>query len=223
VTRVVADLLTPAEVRTVVRLLRGATFADGRATVGAAVGRIKRNRQAAGDGPGVTEARAIVAAALERSPAVADASYALAFSPVRFSRYDRGMYYGPHVDSPVITSSPRLRADVSVTVWLSSPSAYDGGELVIDADRAPVRLKLPAGAAVVYPATTVHEVTRVRRGSRLVAITWAQSMIADAARRELLDDVTATLRWLRARAPDAPQTLRLAKARANLARMWTRP
>ena len=48
------------------------------------------------------------------------------------------------------------------------------------------QVKLPAGHAVVYPSASVHRVAEVSRGERLVALTWIQSFVRDAARRELL-------------------------------------
>jgi hypothetical protein len=43
------------------------------------------------------------------------------------SRYDVGMSYGAHVDSPLIGRGQQLRTDVSITLFLATPSEYDGG------------------------------------------------------------------------------------------------
>ena len=83
----------------------------------------------------------------------------------------------------------RLRADLSMTVFFSEPGEYDGGELrVLDTygDRA---IKLPAGHAILYTATSLHEVTPVTRGIRTSSFFWIQSLIRDDARRSMLYDL----------------------------------
>jgi len=138
--------------------------------------------------------------------------------PPLFSRYENGMHYGEHTDNAVMTN---VRTDLALTVFLSPPGDYDGGELVMNADRDPRRVKLPAGSAIAYSAATLHRVEPVTRGERLAAVTWVQSMVRDAARRELLEDMGRVLRHLRAGVPNGHETLLLAKSHANLLRMWS--
>jgi PKHD-type hydroxylase len=66
---------------------------------------------------------------------------------------------------------------------------YDGGELVIDDVYGAHAVKLPAGDMVLYPATSLHRVNPVTRGTRLASFFWAQSMVRDESQRTLLFDL----------------------------------
>jgi predicted 2-oxoglutarate/Fe(II)-dependent dioxygenase YbiX len=59
----------------------------------------------------------------------------------------------------------RVRTDVSCTVFLSDPDEYEGGELQVQDTYGSRGVKLPAGHAVLYPGTSIHEVTPVTRGT----------------------------------------------------------
>src|SRR5262249_6465776 len=108
--------------------------------------------------------------------------------------YDPGMTYGRHVDNPLMGGT--LRADLSVTVFLSALDSYDGGELCIETDLGVEQVKLPAGDAVVYPATTVHWVAPVTRGTRLASVVWVQSVVRDHTMRGIVHDIGVVLERL---------------------------
>ncbi|MBX2884115.1 MAG: Fe2+-dependent dioxygenase [Granulosicoccus sp.] len=137
------------------------------------------------------------------------------------SRCSPGMYYGIHVDDAVMgTASGRYRSDVAVTVFLNNPQDYTGGELRIHSRFGPVSVKGAAGSAVVYPASSRHEVTPVTDGQRKVCVLWAQSLVRDPAQREILADLDASRRALRLSAPEAQVTETVDHAYMNLVRMW---
>ena len=50
-------------------------------------------------------------------------------------------------------------------------------------------VKLPAGDMVLYPATSLHRVTPVTRGTRVSSFFWIESMVRDDAQRALLFDM----------------------------------
>ena len=106
-------------------------------------------------------------------------------------------------------------------MFLNSPDDYDGGELVIHTAFGEQRIKRAAGDAVMYPSSSVHEVTEVTRGERLVAVTWVQSVIRDAARRELLYELYQARETLLREKPDAPETAQISNTYVNLVRMWS--
>jgi PKHD-type hydroxylase len=137
--------------------------------------------------------------------------------PFRFSRYDPGMGYGQHVDDPLFQGS---RSDVSMTVFLFDPESYDGGELVIEwgGDERPC--KVAAGDMVLYPSTTLYRVATVTRGVRLAAVSWSQSYIRDAARRELVFALDMARRSLFKNHGKSAEFDAISNALANLLRMW---
>ena len=107
-----------------------------------------------------------------------------------YSRYEAGMNYGYHVDGAVMGGLGSLqRTDFAMTVFLRPPATYDGGELVVMQDSGPVEIKLDAGEAFVYPASTLHKVNPVTRGVRLAVVTWMQSLIRHSELREVLYDL----------------------------------
>jgi PKHD-type hydroxylase len=137
------------------------------------------------------------------------------------ARYEPGMTYGDHVDDPIMgTSGPRFRTDVSMTIFLNPPEAYEGGELTIRTPFGDRQVKLPAGDAVIYPSSSLHKVAEVRSGERLVALTWIQSYVRDAARRELLYELNLAREGLLKEAPGSETTGYVDRSYANLLRMW---
>ena len=141
------------------------------------------------------------------------------FAPPLFARYTPGMEFGTHMDNAVM-GPDKMRSDVSVTLFLSEPEDYDGGELVMDTSGGEVGYKLPAGSAVVYPSTMLHRVAAVTRGTREVAVTWAQSLIRAADQREILFDLERVSRTVFDRDGKSPEFDLLNKSTANLRRMW---
>lgn len=139
-----------------------------------------------------------------------------------FSSYEPGMAYGSHVDAPVMGEGPlhTTRTDLSVTVFLSEPESYDGGELVVQTPVGDRPVKLPAGSAVCYSTVHIHRVEPVTRGRRLAAVTWLQSRIRDQGDRTILYDLTQSLAEMPPDAPDAAR-LRLQHVYSRLIQKWT--
>src|SRR5690606_26702349 len=101
------------------------------------------------------------------------------------------MDYGAHVDDAIMglgAGAGEMRSDLSFSLFLSAPEDHDGGELVMDTAGQELSYKLPAGALVLYPSTTLHRVQPVTRGQRLAAVGWIQSAVRDPAAREILFD-----------------------------------
>lgn len=192
-------------------------FEDGRASNPDFA--LKKNLQPDHQDPGYKEASGIVLQAMTRNEYFHDYCIPRQVAPPMMTRYEPGMAYGKHVDAALIRYRPPLRIDVSCTVFISPPEDYEGGELVVRMGDRNVRCKESAGAAVVYPSTTFHEVTPVTRGARVVAITFIESMVRDASRREILLELTEFLHEHAARVGPEAQ-MRLEYVRANLMRMW---
>lgn len=213
----IANVLTPDEVVRLRDGLENVRFLDGRATAGFAAREVKHNRQADSLDCNAAALRELVAEKISSNELFRLAARPKALTPIMLSKYEPGMHYGNHVDDALMGG---LRADVSFTLFLSEPSSYDGGELVIETAAGEDAVKLAAGAMIVYPATSLHRVAAVTRGERLAAVGWARSFIRDEAKRELLFDLDTARRRLFAREGKSEDHDLLSKSSANLLRMW---
>lgn len=216
----IASVLTVEEIDQVRAGLEGATFIDGRATAGWHARLVKHNVQADGRAPEVRELQALVGRALRRNALFELAVRPQRVQPVLFSRYETGMDYGAHVDDALMGATDPMRSDVSATLFLSEPTDYGGGELVIDTTVGEQDFKLNAGAMVVYPSSTLHRVEPVTSGTRLAAVTWIQSLVREAARRELLFDLETARRTLFEQHGKTREFDLISKSIANLLRLW---
>ncbi len=216
----VQKLLTGEELAHLRGLAGRLTFVDGRQTN--AHSKVKNNLQLDYADPGYAESSKLLHTALARSPDVQAFAMPKVIAPPLMTRYAPGMNYGAHSDSAfMMVDGQVLRSDLSCTIFLGDPSSYEGGELAVRLGERWVEFKLPAGGAVVYPSTTIHEVRPVTTGERLVAITFMESQVPDQMQREVLfqlNEVAATeafnVSW--------ESRTRLSYISGLLTRMWSR-
>jgi len=204
-------------------VLADAPWGDGRVTAGYQSARVKENLQLPEDCEASRKLRDLVMTALERSPLFMAAALPARVFPPLFNRYDAGQTFGAHVDNAiraVTGTAHRIRTDVSATLFLSAPDDYDGGELIVEDTYGAHSVKLPAGDMIVYPATSLHCVTPVTRGSRVAAFFWVQSMIKDDGQRSILFDLDRSIAELNQTVPDSPALVRLTACYHNLIRRW---
>lgn len=217
----IPDVLTPEEITRIHQEASKMPFVPGAATAGGRARRVKHNEQVSQEHPERRILHEIVINALMRNPLFQRVAIPKRIRPPLISRYRKGMSYGGHVDNAMMGPIPaRERSDVSITVFVSDMSDYDGGLLVIRSPYGPREVKLPKGAAVVYPSSTLHEVTEVTRGERLVCVTWAQSYVRDERQREIISHLNQVKELMYEKLPDAPETDLVQATQANLLRMW---
>lgn len=215
------NVLQPAELARLLAIAETSKFVDGR--ISNPNHPTKRNQQIPQNDPAALEPGAILRDALFRHPDLRTSAFARIMANPTLSRYEPGMSYGWHMDEALFASQPAMRSDVSCTVFLSDPEHYDGGELMITLGQHVLPIKLAAGDAVLYPATTIHQVAPVTRGVRLVGITWMQSYIPDVRQRELLQQLeeARNIEMARGEQSDMRMLLMLGSLRNNLFRMWS--
>jgi len=217
----IPGLLNSAQIEKIHQTLEGAEFADGRLTAGFAAARVKNNQELKPEPERRERLIRILMASLGHNETFRFAALPHRVADPIFARYTPGMTYGDHVDDPIMgTQGPRFRTDVSMTVFLNDPESYDGGELAMRTPFGDRQVKLPAGDAVLYPSSSLHRVTPVTRGERLVALTWVQSYVRDPARRELLYELNLAREHLLKEAPGTDTTGYVDRSYANLLRMW---
>jgi len=215
-------LLDREETEQVLAGLANARFADGRATARRTARSVKNNLQAEFEDEALAIPDRILQTALERNDAFTAFAQPKAIQIPIYSRYETGMYYGDHVDNAMMGSTPKIRTDFSMTLFLSPPESYDGGELTIRGGVGESYFKLDAGEAVVYPSTAIHQAAPVTRGVRVAAVTWIQSMIRDGALREIVWDVWR-LQQRTAAMEDMELALLMSKTYNNLIRYAAEP
>jgi len=198
-----------------------AAFEDGKATAGGNAAMVKNNQQVSSDparpDPKLEEMKDLVRDALWDNELFCAAAYPKRIHPPLFSRYRADMGYGTHMDNALMSNS---RIDMSLTLFLSNPADYDGGELVVELSSGERAIKLPAGSAVLYSTTTLHRVATVTRGERLAAVTWVRSYVRDPAERELLYDLRTAHYRLADQLGKTPEVDLLSKTHTNLLRRW---
>lgn len=218
------DVLLAEELDAIRALLKQAQWVDGRNTAGTQAAQVKNNQQLAEQDPLLAQIRRIVMQALHRDPLFFSAALPDKILPPFVNRYaGETNHYGFHVDNAMRSmpdGSARVRADVSATLFLNEPEAYDGGELVVQDVFGEQRIKLKAGAIVIYPSSSVHAVTPVTRGERLASFMFIQSMVRDAAHRRMLFDMDMALIKLRQQQGETPEVVQLTGIYHNLLREW---
>ncbi|MFN3861980.1 MAG: Fe2+-dependent dioxygenase [Roseateles sp.] len=205
-------------------LLAAAPWQDGRATAGPQAAQVKNNEQLQPGSPQHRELQALVLQALDRHPLFFSATLPKRVLPPLFNRYAGATNtYGNHVDQAIRYlpgGVQRVRTDISCTLFLSEPTDYDGGELVVQDTYGEQRVKLAAGDLVVYPGTSVHRVEPVTRGARLASFFWVESMVRSDEQRRLLHDMDMSLMTLRGEVGETPELVQLTGTYHNLLRMW---
>ena len=201
----------------------GEAWVDGRVTAGYQGAAVKFNQQIDERAEVARRARQLVLAALERHPLFISAALPNALYPPMFNRYGEGMTFGPHVDGSMRIdplNGRKLRTDISATLFLSDPADYDGGELQVHDHFGRHGVKLAAGDMVLYPATSLHQVTPITRGFRLASFFWIQSLVRDDAQRSLLFDMDTAIQRLNQTGGDEPAKQLLVGCYHNLLRQW---
>jgi PKHD-type hydroxylase len=220
----VPDVLSKTEVAQFRAAMDAAEWEDGRSTAGAQSAMVKKNEQLPPNGELSRQLGEHVIRTLTANPLFVSAAVPRHIFPPLFNRYGEGQHFGIHVDNAVRgdhLTGMRIRTDLSVTLFLSEPDEYDGGELIVEDYYGSHEVKLPAGSLVLYPATSLHTVTPITRGMRVASFFWLQSMIRDSHARSMIFDLDNAIQSLVKRLDrgDA-EVVKLTGLYHNLIRYW---
>ena len=217
----VPKLLTEDQLKKIDGHLAKAKWEDGATTAGKTAKRVKNNMQVdRKNTPNVAKMDSIIEPAISTNTQIRSATLPIKVRVPLYNKYTEGMEYGPHVDNPVMMEDPPMRTDVSITVFLTNPEDYEGGELVIGTGAGDAKVKLPRGDAVLYSTDSLHMVQKITKGERLAACTWIQSIVADTACRQLLHELDIACQLVTQKSPDTQESRILNKTYGNLIRMW---
>jgi PKHD-type hydroxylase len=222
----VPNVLSKQDVADFRRIVDACEWEDGRSTAGAQSALVKRNEQLPPNSETARKLGNRIISALTANPRFLSAAVPRHVFPPLFNRYTAadGHHFGIHVDNAVRgdpLTGLRIRTDLSVTLFLSEPEEYDGGQLVVEDLYGSHEVKLPAGDLVLYPASSLHMVTPVTRGARIASFFWLQSMIRDTHARTMIFDLDTAIQSLADRfGRDDPETVKLTGIYHNLIRHW---
>jgi PKHD-type hydroxylase len=220
----IPDLLDAKQLTAVRARIDAAEWVDGNVTSGYQSALAKNNLQLPETAPEAHEAGQTILDALGRNPLFIAAALPLRIFPPLFNSYSGGQAFGTHIDNAVRIQKGtgfRVRSDLSITVFLSSPDDYDGGELTIETAFGVQQVKLPAGHAVLYPSSSLHRVEPVTSGQRVASFFWIESMVRDDAARQTLFDLDSSIQSLAADlGQDNAEIIRLTGVYHNLLRRW---
>lgn len=220
----IPDVVTPDQLAGIRALIDSADWIDGNTTSGVQSALAKRNEQLPEESEAARRAGGVVLDALAASPLFVAAALPLKVYPPLFNRYRSGQAFGTHVDNAIRIrrgSDFRIRSDLSATLFLADPDSYDGGELVIEDRFGTQQVKLPAGHMALYPASSLHRVAAVTRGTRVASFFWIQSMIRDDGARRILFELDSAVQAVAAdRGQDDAAVVQLTGVYHNLLRRW---
>lgn len=218
----IPDVLSPAKLKNILETLDESQFVDGKISAGAAAQQVKNNQEMTQGNKKAEYLDHLLMSSLAEHPVFRSAALPFRVAQPVFAQYGPGMEYGDHVDDPIMGSGPiKFRTDVSITVFLSEPDQYQGGELIINTPFGEQKVKSPAGHAIMYPSTSVHRVASVDSGQRRVAIVWLQSMVRDPAKRELLFELDQARNTLLQQNSQSDTAKQVDRSYVNLLRMWS--
>lgn len=218
----IPEVLNKEDISVIADLMTTANFREGATTAGAEARRVKNNHEMFISEIETQRLNNLVMGKLVRNPHYIAAAFAARIAAPIYAKYTEGMFYGNHIDDPVMgPPNQRYRSDISITIFLNEPEAYDGGELVISTTFGEQKVKLSAGDAVLYPSSSTHRVAEVTRGERIVAVTWLQSTVRDPAKREILYNLSKARETMINTVPESAELEQVSNSYVNLLRMWS--
>lgn len=222
----IPNVLPPQEAMALGRAIASADWVDGNVTSGAGAALAKHNRQLSERADAAKWARAAVQHALAQCGLFLSAALPHAIYPPLFNRYGVGDGFGDHVDNAIRVdpaTGAQMRTDLSATLFLTDPDDYDGGELVIQGAFGSASYKLPAGDLLLYPSTSIHQVTEVTRGERISSFFWVESLVRENEAREILFELDQSIQHLTVgRGGNDSEVIRLTQIYHNLIRRWAK-
>jgi PKHD-type hydroxylase len=221
----IPELFTREEAATHRANLLTQNWIDGRVTAGHQSAKAKHNRQLSADNPLALELGGKITARLQSDALFMAAALPQRIFPPLFNCYEGGERFDNHIDNALrnLPGYGQIRTDLSATLFLSGPDEYEGGELLVDDTYGAHKIKLNAGSLILYPASSLHRVTPVTRGSRVAAFFWIQSLIRDDGQRTLLFDLDMSINRLRQQLGDNEALIAQTGIYHNLLRRWAEP
>jgi PKHD-type hydroxylase len=215
----IPSLLSQEELLQLESMISIANFVDGKLTASFAAREVKNNQQIDAADSLINEINSFLFNIIQNNQLFQTVTIPKTVHRFLVSKYVAGQYYGWHVDSPVM-GNPVVRTDLAMTIFLSDPDTYKGGELVLQTGSGVVSLKPAKGDAIVYPCQYLHGVNAVETGERLAAVTWIQSIVKSPEQRQLLLQLSQVHSMIAQKDKQSAEAQLLLQTYSNLWRMW---
>jgi PKHD-type hydroxylase len=98
------------------------------------------------------------------------------FDGFQYSKYNVDGHYDWHTDIIISPNDPSLHRKLSLSLMLTDPKEYEGGELLLAGggnNSNPVSLKRNKGDLIAFYSFVPHKVAPVTSGERVALVTWA--------------------------------------------------
>jgi PKHD-type hydroxylase len=220
----IEKILTKEQVKECRRVLEAAKWEDGAVTAGHQAKLAKNNFQLPEQSDTARQLGDYLLALIGQSQELLAAGLPNKIYPPMFNCYETSNEFDFHVDNAIrkVPGAPvKIRTDISMTLFLSEPDEYDGGELVMEDTYGEQRVKLAAGDLVLYPSTSLHRVTPITRGRRFASFFWMQSLIRSDEQRAILYNLDKSIQSLTIENPQHSELIRLTGVYHNLLRQWS--
>ncbi|MFY0601941.1 MAG: 2OG-Fe(II) oxygenase [Cyclobacteriaceae bacterium] len=91
------------------------------------------------------------------------------YEPIQIIGYETGDFFEWHADYGNGYSSNRK---LSVSVQISSPDQYEGGELQFMVNKQVISVPKTEGTVVIFPSYIMHRVNKITKGERRSVVCW---------------------------------------------------
>lgn len=91
------------------------------------------------------------------------------YEPLQLAQYEAGDFFDWHLDFGAGSSSNRK---LSLTIQLSDPSSYEGGDLEFRINNKVVKAPRTQGTMIIFPSFIMHRVTKIKSGARRSIVGW---------------------------------------------------
>ncbi len=219
----IPNLLSCHEVAEIRAQIAQMLWQKGQDSAGALAALVKDNLQLSAQDPQFSSVALRVQQRMAVHPLLQSAALPQHIVTPLLNCYQTAGQYAQHVDNVLIRdilNGQQYRADLSITVFLSNPDEYEGGELIIEDHYGEHEVKLDAGDAILYTSGSLHRVLPVTQGQRFAACTWIQSHVRGAAERQMLFDLDLSIMQLRQTVAEHDSLVKLTQLYHNLFRGW---
>lgn len=179
-------IMEPEEAEGIRRTLEQMNWKEGKARTKELTGTIKKNKELKpNESPAVAAISTDLCKMVVSNQEFSEFTQMQKMMAFKFNNYDEpGGTYHRHTDAPYMGD---VRTDFTLVLCLTDPDTYKGGDHhVVDPLGFETIIRPRQGELMVYETGYPHWVTPVSEGTRISALSWAQSQFSQERQRGLV-------------------------------------